>query len=268
MFKKLFYYLLPKRSRITSPEQTGGALEAKPDSRDYLASAVITSFPESFDLLGSITQVESQGIYNSCVSQAITTAVETYSKNYGYPHTLELSRMHLWNEGRKISGTFPDNRGMYIRDGWKATQKAGITIEKLFPYIPENMNQDIGIAASMFIYWYQPFNYYFIVGDATDKKNLIKDALYTKKVPVVFGVPISQQFCTLQSSFDYVYTPSANERDSFNHAMLIIGYDDKKDAFLIRNSWNSTWGWRGNVWADANWILTKGYEFSYPDKKN
>jgi C1A family cysteine protease len=32
------------------------------------------------------------------------------------------------------------------------------------------------------------------------------------------------------------------------HAVCVIGYDDSKSAFLVRNSWGSRWGWNGNFW--------------------
>lgn len=40
--------------------------------------------------------------------------------------------------------------------------------------------------------------------------------------------------------------------DKTNHAIVIVGWDDTKKAFLIRNSWDSDWGEGGYCWVDYN----------------
>jgi cathepsin L len=51
-----------------------------------------------------------------------------------------------------------------------------------------------------------------------------------------------------------------------NHAINIIGWDDGKGAWLIRNSWGDDWGEKGYMWIDYNsnnigfaaaWVLAK-----------
>ena len=41
-----------------------------------------------------------------------------------------------------------------------------------------------------------------------------------------------------------------NEKDlsEVNHAVLIVGWDDKKQAWLIKNSWGEDWGKKGFAW--------------------
>ena len=36
--------------------------------------------------------------------------------------------------------------------------------------------------------------------------------------------------------------------DQINHAINIVGWDDKKKAFLVKNSWGTQWGENGYVW--------------------
>jgi cathepsin L len=61
-------------------------------------------------------------------------------------------------------------------------------------------------------------------------------------------------------------TPSNYASPTSNHAILIIGWDDSKNAWLIKNSWNTTWGEGGYGWVDYNtnnigrraaWVLAK-----------
>jgi C1A family cysteine protease len=39
--------------------------------------------------------------------------------------------------------------------------------------------------------------------------------------------------------------PKANEGVLGGHAVLIVGYDDKKQYLTVRNSWSNTWGDKG-----------------------
>jgi cathepsin L len=35
-----------------------------------------------------------------------------------------------------------------------------------------------------------------------------------------------------------------------NHAIVIVGWDDSKNAYLIKNSWGKDWGLNGYAWVD------------------
>jgi len=71
---------------------------------------------------------------------------------------------------------------------------------------------------------------------------------------VVFGAHVNPLF--LSGRFD-IYTRALFLRDQTQrqpnqihgkHAMVIVGYDDQKQAFLIQNSWGTQWGQRGYGW--------------------
>jgi C1A family cysteine protease len=61
-------------------------------------------------------------------------------------------------------------------------------------------------------------------------------------------------------------TPSDYSNPSSNHAIMIVGWDDSKHAWLIKNSWDTTWGESGYGWIDynsnnigrrASWVIAK-----------
>lgn len=85
----------------------------------------------------------------------------------------------------------------------------------------------------------------------------IKDAL-CRFGPIVAGVRVSSSM--------YAYGGGVFNNDEtgpVNHVVAIIGWDDEKDAWLVRNSWGRKWGLDGYMWikyrvssigTDASWI--------------
>ena len=62
--------------------------------------------------------------------------------------------------------------------------------------------------------------------------------------------------------------PKKGEEPDGGHAMILVGYDDKKSRFIVRNSWGTNWGDKGYfyieyktlkyLWAQGDcWIITK-----------
>jgi cathepsin K len=47
-------------------------------------------------------------------------------------------------------------------------------------------------------------------------------------------------------------TASDNNNPSINHAVVLIGWDDSKGAWLLRNSWGTNWGIGGYCWIKYN----------------
>lgn len=49
----------------------------------------------------------------------------------------------------------------------------------------------------------------------------------------------------------------------FTHGMVLVGYDDAKQAFLIQNSWGTAWGCNGQKWVDYAFFGTlTGYVYA------
>ena len=91
-----------------------------------------------------------------------------------------------------------------------------------------------------------PVSNFFLLKNSTG----IRRTLQRRQV-IVFGAHVGPMF--MGSKFD-VYTRELFTRDNQmrkpdqphgKHAMVIVGYDDAKKAFLVQNSWGTRWNQRG-----------------------
>jgi len=73
--------------------------------------------------------------------------------------------------------------------------------------------------------------------------------------PVAIGAKLGDRFMSWNSS-------SVISSDTYNnpgmqhayHAMVLVGYDDDKNAFRVRNSWGTSWGDNGSIWVDYDFF--------------
>ena len=76
----------------------------------------------------------------------------------------------------------------------------------------------------------------------------VKEQL-ARGAPVIFAMRVTSKMKAMRGD-------AVLEEDDFpgqGHAMIAIGYDDAKNAFLIQNSWGQSWATKGYGWF--------GYEF-------
>jgi hypothetical protein len=90
----------------------------------------------------------------------------------------------------------------------------------------------------------------------------IKEALCTHG-PVVAAVYATRDF-QMYTGGVFNQFEEGNGASSINHDVLIIGWDNIKDAWLIKNSWDTSWGDGGFMWIRyrSNWI---GYGAAWVD---
>ena len=83
--------------------------------------------------------------------------------------------------------------------------------------------------------------------------------------PIAASVQVTSLF---QNYTDGVFneTPSNYNSPSSNHAVVLVGWDDNKGAWLMKNSWGTNWGEDGYMWIKYNtnnigrraaWIIAK-----------
>jgi len=73
--------------------------------------------------------------------------------------------------------------------------------------------------------------------------------------PIAIGARLGDRFMDWKSS-------AVISSDTYNnpgmqhayHAMVLVGYDNSKNAFRVRNSWGTSWGDNGSIWVDYDFF--------------
>ena len=104
----------------------------KPDTRDYIYKVSNKTQRDIIDLRNYCSPIENQGNLGSCTGQAIAGAIELLNKRNG--KYSDISRLFIYYYERLLIGTVNYDSGAYIRDGIKATNQYGASLESYWPY--------------------------------------------------------------------------------------------------------------------------------------
>src|SRR6185436_16760106 len=85
----------------------------------------------------------------------------------------------------------------------------------------------------------------------------IKGQIYAGN-PVVFGMSVSDSFEHLRPGeiYDDIVSPRTG-----GHAMVLVGYSEKRQAFKLINSWGTGWGENGFGWVSYRALSRLSYQF-------
>jgi hypothetical protein len=76
--------------------------------------------------------------------------------------------------------------------------------------------------------------------------------------PLVVGAKLGDRFMSWKGSNPITYDNDTYQGQHAYHAMALVGFDDSKNAFRLRNSWGaSEWGDNGSIWVDYDFFVEK-----------
>ncbi|RXK57638.1 hypothetical protein ESA94_20790 [Lacibacter luteus] len=85
-------------------------------------------------------------------------------------------------------------------------------------------------------------------------------SMIAQKHPVIINVIADNSFINAKPGFIWkTYSGSG----SLAHCIVICGYDDAKNAYLVMNSWGTGWGDAGYSWIDYDFFLTRTGTYCY-----
>ena len=240
-----------------------GWLPDLPDARDLMYAAplkIIQKMPTKVDLRPGFPPVYDQGRLGSCTANALAGTFEFGKKKQNKP-TFMPSRLFLYYNERVMINTVPYDSGAYLRDGVKSLNKKGICPEVDWPY-NDNPNPNAPFTQKPPQSCYQTALKNQILSYQRIQVNMtaIRGCL-AEGYPFVFGFTVYSSFMT-QKVAQTGKMPMPNlAKDTVvgGHAVVAVGYDDAKQAVLVRNSWGTSWGIGGYFWMPYAFIGSSQY---------
>jgi C1A family cysteine protease len=234
---------------FNSPVDTGysdntGHMAPVSDTGTYYSSNVET-LPPAVRL--DMPVPGNQGKQASCSAWAIVYGAGSYymhvTTGKPYSDSENLSPAFIYNQLPKGSGgsvAFMDNLELFRAEGACSL--------KSMPYKPNDYStqpdsaQQLDAAKCKIEGW-----------EKIDMHDLIllKKALFQKR-PVIFFITTDEGFNKITLPFTW---KERCGRLGTVHSMVIAGYDDKRNAFLVMNSWGTFWGDKGFAWIDYQFFL-------------
>jgi len=230
----------------------------KHSPKDHLYLPKPQKLPTKVDLSKKLPAAQvpyDQGDVGSCTANSaafIYTFDELKQKNNDQ---FMPSRLFIYYNTRVLFGDVNSDDGASIKDAIRSVVQSGVCEEKLWPYSDDNVLVK------------PPQKCY-------DEAKKCKAQLYCRvaqtltglKTTLNNGYPISFGF-TVYSSFEsdqvaqtgIMPMPAENEEVMGGHAVAMVGYDDEKKMFKVRNSWGTGWGDNGYFWMPYAFAINKNY---------
>jgi C1A family cysteine protease len=207
------------------------------DTRDkiYIPKAIV--LPKTVDLRPYCSPIEDQGQLGSCTGNAIAGLIECLNRKAN--RVVDVSRLFIYYEERVLIGTINEDSGAYIRDGIKVVNKKGAPLESIWPYNVNRFATRPNAAAYTDGLKRKALTYERCTNFAA-----VKNAL-ARGFPVVIGFDVYDSFYNIGSNGIMSYPNVNTEQLLGGHAVAIVGYDDNKNAFIVRNSWGRNWALGG-----------------------
>lgn len=207
--------------------------------------------------LGKVTGVRNQGGCGSCWDFATVGAFESsyLIRNGGTPDASEQEILDCNPWGYSCGG------GWWAFDYFIGT---GDVSEGVYPYVgTKTACKAVPSKSYRAVTWG-----YVKPGGGVPSVSELKQALCTYG-PLAVAVRVTGKF---QAYTGGVF--NENDNGSVNHGVLLIGWDDAKGAWLIKNSWGTGWGESGGYGSSKGYMWIKygsnsiGYAAAWVRAKN
>ena len=227
------------------------------DQRDYLYTAIkpVIRLPRVMDLRTYCSAVENQGNLGSCTANALVGNLEFLDNRIDSVYK-DVSRLFIYYNERLLEGTVDYDSGASLRDGIKTLVKTGCCWEKTWPYLVKFFTKKPSSRC------YQEARSHCIKSYHRISTLLEMLTCLTEGYPFVFGFSVYESFESRRvAQTGIVQMPKKDERMLGGHAVMVVGFDQRKKRFLIRNSWGDNWGQNGYFTMPYAYLETLAQDF-------
>lgn len=214
-------------------------------------TAPITGLPTQVDLSVVFPPCYDQKSTSSCTGNAIAGAIKYAEIKCGNFESINPSRLFIYYNERLLEGSTDQDCGGIIHDGIKACNIYGVVDESYWKFSETHVTEQPSEEAYSQATKEKIKNYVAI--DNTNITNI--KACLAHGYPIVFGFTVFESFESEEVAKTGIMTlPYLHEQSVGGHAVLVVGYDDTKEAVLVRNSWGTSWGLNGYFWMPYKYI--------------
>jgi C1A family cysteine protease len=214
-----------------------------PDQRDFafrVPRRTAVALPPAVDLRPQMPAVYDQGALGSCTSNAIGGAFEFELLKQKEPDFVP-SRLFIYYNERVIERTVDIDSGAQLRDGMKTLANQGVCPEPMWPYVISQFAAKPTPECYAEAKKHLGVTYMRVEQDVAQMRGCVADGY-----PFIFGFTVYESFeSAAVARTGKVPMPQADERTLGGHAMCVVGYDNPKKLFIVRNSWGEGWGKKG-----------------------
>lgn len=237
-----------------------GHVPDAPDPRDrwWTAAARLGAprgLPVEATLEPYLRRVKDQGSSNSCVGQAIASAVDVRLRRLGAtlaePSSLASYTMAR-SEDRASAADRLSDWGCSPRTAMRALRDRGLPSEADWPFALTEVNEELPwdvhqrASAGRVTSWHR------VMSEGASRALEVCNAL-AQGFPVVFGTVVDAAFQA--GLWDGAVKPAAGDPVG-SHMMTVLGYWRPRGGlqWRILNSWGEGWGDKGLFWAEEDYL--------------
>lgn len=221
----------------------------------------------SADLSRYFPPVGDQGQYGTCVAWATGYAMKTAlnAKQNGWSSSQlasasnQTSPIDLWHVmSTKATGC----NGSNFEPAMDAMKMKGVASMSQAPFTNKKMTCDgvsgIGSTSNR-LGEYKIIAYTNDLSGSGNYGMSVNNFKYwlDKGYPIMIGAELGEKFMAWNSSNVITSDTKGYNGQHAYHAIVVVGYDDNKQAFRIRNSWDSTWGDNGSIWVGYSHFINQ-----------
>jgi C1A family cysteine protease len=228
---------------MTTRTRGYGWIPDTPDARDlkyFAPKPVVFYLPPKVDLRTELPPVYDQGSAGSCTAQSVCAAFH-FCQMKARLFNFAPSRLFTYYTTRDIEGTTQEDSGAMIRSAIKSLNKFGACPESIWPYDLAKLTHKPTVTCYDTASRHTAVSYKQVSQTLDQLKGCLAEGY-----PFAFGMIVHASFEGEEvANTGVVKMPSSSEQPVSGHAVLVVGYDDVTQRFLVRNSWGTDWGMAG-----------------------
>src|SRR5262245_57431613 len=175
------------------------------------------------------------------------------------------SRLFIYYNERAKEHTVGANDPVSLRDGFKSLARQGVCAESLWPYSVTRFARRPPASAYRAARKPRARSYQRIRQRLDHLKYCLADGY-----PFVLAIAVykSLESHAVRRTGIVGMPPPGHGQPIGGHAVLAVGYSDRRKSFLIRNSWGRRWGLRGYFWLPYRFVTNPDLAWDFWTLRN